>query len=117
MRLLVDEDSQAWTLVRLLEEAGHDMLIASGAGLNSLSDREVLARAATEERVLLTRNCGDFFALHEEEPAHSGVLAVYQDADPLKSMSYTEIVCAIGNVESSGMAVSGEFFSLNAWSW
>lgn len=56
LRLLVDEDSQARTLVRLLVEAGHDVLTAEVAGLNSLDDAEVLARAIHEQRTLLTRN-------------------------------------------------------------
>lgn len=117
MRLLVDEDTQARTLVRLLHEVGHDVLTAEAAALSSLDDREVLARAISEHRALLTRNCGDFLQLHGELPEHSGILAVYQDADPLKSMTYAEIVRAIGNVASSGAMVEGELIVLNAWRW
>ncbi|MBI4700561.1 MAG: DUF5615 family PIN-like protein [Deltaproteobacteria bacterium] len=117
MRLLVDEDSQARTLVRLLREAGHDVLTADAAGLSSLDDREVLARAIGERRTLLTRNCGDFLALHDELRDHPGVLAVYQDADPSKSMSYAEIVRAIGNVASAGVVLDRQLIVLNAWRW
>jgi len=42
LRLLVDEDSQAHTLVRMLVEAGHDVLTAADAGLNAHSDADVL---------------------------------------------------------------------------
>jgi predicted nuclease of predicted toxin-antitoxin system len=117
LRLLVDEDSQAKTLVRLLRAAGHDVLTAEDAGLNSLADSEVLARAVTEVRALLTRNCGDFLALHEGHPDHRGILAVYQDTNPAANPAYADIVRAIGNVEGSGVALDGAFIVLNAWRW
>ena len=117
MRLLIDEDSQAKTLVRLLVDTGHDVLTAEAAGLNSLADREVLTRAISEGRVLLTRNCGDFLALHAKLLDHAGILAVYQDADLSKNMSYSEIVRAISNVESSRMPLDHQFIVLNAWRW
>lgn len=115
MRLLVDEDSQARTLVRLLLEAGHDVLTADKAGLNSMADVEVLRLAIRESRVLLTRNCGDFLALNAENRDHCGILAVYQDADPRKNMTYAEVVRAVANVEAAGMSLVGEFVALNAW--
>lgn len=117
MRLLVDEDTQARSLIRLLREARHDVLTAEAAGLDSLADSEVLAHAVRERRVLLTRNCGDFLARHGKWPAHSGIMAIYQDADPVKNMSYQDIVDAVANVELSGMSVDGEFVVLNAWRW
>lgn len=117
MRLLVDEDTQAKTLVRLLVEAGHDVLTVEAVGMNGQPDALVLERAAREARTLLTRNCGDFLALHAANPAHAGVLAVYQDGDPTRCMSYREIVSAIANVENSGVDPSGEFIALNAWRW
>lgn len=117
MRLLVDEDSQARTLVRLLVEAGHDVLTAEAAGLNSLEDAEVLARAIHERRALLTRNCSDFSELHRGHREHAGILAIYQDADTAKNMSYVEIVRSIGNLQESGVKVDGELIALNAWHW
>lgn len=117
MRLLVDEDTQAKTLVRLLREAGHDVLTAEAAGLNSMADAEVLRRANQEQRVLLTRNCADFRALHDAIPDHFGILAVYQDADPAKNPSYADIVRALANLSSSGVSVSGAFIVVNAWRW
>ncbi len=117
MRLLVDEDSQAKTLVRLLGEAGHDVLTAEAAGLKSLADGEVLGHALKAGRVLLTRNCGDFLSLNAEVRDHHGILAVDQEAEPSKNMTYGEIVRAIGNVDTSNLPLSGEFIVLNAWRW
>lgn len=117
MRLLVDEDSQARTLVQLLRAGGHDVLTAREAGLSSLADREVLARATAERRVVLTRNCGDFLSLHTQSPGHCGILAVYEDADPSKNMTWTQIARSLANVESAGVTVVGMFLVVNAWCW
>ena len=132
MRLLIDEDSQARTLVRRLQEAGHDVLTAEAAGLNSRVDAQVLQRAVlqrageeraveeravAERRILLTRNCGDFLALHRENAAHPGILAVHQDADPSKDMSYADIVQSIANLVAARVPIAGEFVVLNAWNW
>ena len=103
--------------MRLLREAGHDVLTAEAAGLNSMADAEVLAVAIREGRVLLTRNCADFLALHEATDNHPGILAVYQDSDPSKNMRYADIARAIANVEASGLPLAGEFIVLNAWRW
>jgi hypothetical protein len=115
LRLLVDEDAQAHALVRLLRDAGHDVATVAELGLNGAPDDAVLARAALDARVLLTRNCGDFLLLHEASPAHSGVLAVYQDDDPGKDMSYEDIAGAVGRFEAGTLPADGQFVALNAW--
>ena len=117
LRLLVDEDSQARLLVAALRAAGHDVRTAAEAGLNSLNDAEVLRRARAEKRALLTHNCDDFRALHEAEPDHPGILAVYQHRDPARNMSYAAIVRALRNIEASGWNVTGQFMILNAWNY
>lgn len=117
MRLLVDEDSAAKTLVRLLHDAGHDVLTADEAGLTSMADAEVLSRAVDDGRVLLTRNCGDFLALSTRVHGHPGILAVYQDADCSRDMGYADIVRAIGNLERAGVSLDEAFIVLNAWRW
>jgi predicted nuclease of predicted toxin-antitoxin system len=117
LRLLVDEDTQAKTLVRLLRDAGHDVVTVEMSGLTSVADSGVLSYAIRESRVLLTRNCGDFLALSRVVGSHAGILAIYQDADPSKNMSYTDIVRAIRNLEESEVLIEGEFVVLNAWRW
>ena len=94
MRLLLDEDSQGRGRVRLLREAGHDVLAVSEAGLLSHSDAEVFTHAKQEGRALVTRNIRDFFALHKADSGHSGILAEHQDCDPEKNMSDTIFVRA-----------------------
>jgi len=117
LRLLVDEDTEAKTLVRLLREAGHDVLTVLEAGLSGHLDPEVLARGTGEDRVVLTRNCGDFAALHAANPAHAGIIGIYQDADPLKTMNYGQVVAAIANFVATSAEAKGQFIPLNAWRW
>ncbi|MEX0270220.1 DUF5615 family PIN-like protein [Leptolyngbyaceae cyanobacterium UHCC 1019] len=95
LRLLLDEDSQAKYLLNLLRLAGHDVITVNEAGLEGQVDSEVLNYAIQDRRSLLTRNCNDFRELHEINPNHSGVLAVYQDADLAKNMSYQAIAPVI----------------------
>lgn len=117
LKLLVDEDSQSRRLVRLLREAGHDVLTANEAGLQGAVDPAVLERAWAEDRILLTSNVHDFRLLHEENLDHRSILAICHDSDPAKDMSHAEIVAAIGNLEAAGIDLAGSFHVLNAWRW
>lgn len=113
--LLLDEDTQAKQLILLLKEAGHDVQTVGEAGLNDQSDTAVLDCARKEGRIVLTRNCGDFQALHRAGPAHPGILGVFQYNNPEKDLRYADIVQAIANLEASGWAFGGEFVVLNQW--
>lgn len=113
LRLLLDEDSQAKYLVSLLRSAGHDVITVNEAGLKGQVDSEVLNYAIQKRRSLLTRNCNDFQELHEINPNHPGILAVYQDADPAKNMSYQAIVQALSNLEMAGSQSNNQFVALN----
>jgi uncharacterized protein with PIN domain len=117
LRLLVDEDTQARWLVNLLRSAGHDVLTVPEANLAAELDSTVLEYARRENRILLTHNCEDFLALHHSRPQHAGILAIYQDRDPAKNMSYAAVVRAAANLEASGMELTGQFVVLNAWSF
>lgn len=101
LNLLLDEDSQAKYLVKLLQAAGHNVLTVNKAGISGQPDPDVLTFAQQNQRILLTRNCNAFLLLHEINPNHWGVLAVYHDADFSKNMSYQDIVRAIANLEAA----------------
>lgn len=79
------------------------------------SDSIVLDYARQNERVLLTRNCDDFQNLHQANPVHPGVLAIYQNADAARNMSYQAIVQAITNLEAARFLLSNQFVVLNQW--
>jgi predicted nuclease of predicted toxin-antitoxin system len=107
LRLLIDEDTQSAFLVRLLREAGHDVLTVNEAGLNGKIDPIILDRAREEDRILLTQNCNDFKELHQLDNDHPGILAVYNDDDRSKNMSFKEIVRALANLETAAFALPG----------
>ncbi len=115
LTLLLDEDSQAKFLVRLLEASGHNVLTVNGAEISGSSDSDVLDYARQHNRILLTRNCDDFQSLHQSNSNHSGILAVYQGAEPAKNMSYQDIVKAISNLESANLPLHSQFVVLNQW--
>jgi hypothetical protein len=75
--------------------------------------------AAAHRLTLITKNPADFKALHDLNPRHFGILAIYQDNDPSRDMSAAEIVRAIANLEqaaqSGGDPIQGMFHNLNLW--
>ncbi len=115
--MLLDEDSQAKYLVNLLQVAGHDVMTVNTANLMHCPDLLVLDFARQNDRVLLTRNCDDFQELHQINSVHSGILAVYQDAEMSKNMNYQQIVKAIANLESIEYALENQFIILNQWNY
>ena len=115
MRLLLDEDTQARRLVLLLRGEGHDILTLGETGQVGASDPEVMRIAVATDRVLLTRNCADYLALHRGLGDHPAILCVFQDADPTKSMSWHDIARALKNLETAAVPLQGQFMALNAW--
>ena len=87
LRLLLDEDSQARRLIELLGARGHEVATVGESNQGGAPDSAVLNIAAGMGRVLLTRNCADYLALHEHGAIHCGILCVYQDSNPAKAMS------------------------------
>ena len=73
--------------------------------------------ARQHKRVIITRNCDDFLELHQVNQIHAGILAVYQNSDVLKNMSYQSISKAIANLELSGYNPENQFVILNQWNW
>lgn len=116
LRLFIDEDSQAKRLVSLLRQAGHNVVTVNEAGLMGQSDPVVLNYASNTNRILLTFNCRDFQTLHLTLE-HSGILAVYRDADSSKDMSFKAIVGAIANLEAASFPLANQFVSVNQWNY
>jgi predicted nuclease of predicted toxin-antitoxin system len=117
LRLLIDEDSQAKYLVNLLRNAGHDVITVNEADLMGKSDSIVLKYAISHGRILLTRNCEDFLNLHTVNPNHPGILAVYQNSEASKFMSYLSIVKSISNLEALNYMITNQFIPLNQWNF
>ncbi len=104
-------------LVEMLRADGHDILTIGEVGVTGILDSSVMELARVQQRILLTRNCDDFLTIHQENAEHSGILAIYQDTDPMKNMSYAAIVKAINNLENTGLSLQGQFLVLNQYYW
>ena len=115
LTLLLDEDSQAKYLINLLQAAGHDILTVNVLGIAGISDAKVLDYCRQLNRILLTRNCNDFHVLHQINSLHPGILAIYQDSEIGKNMSYQSIVKAINNIEIAEVDIKNQFIILNQW--
>ena len=91
------------------------MLSVGELGCNGLPDAQVFAQAQSQERALLTHNVADFLALAQQAGGHAGVLAIFRDGNPRNTMSYEQIVRALGALEAAGLPMQGQFHILNHW--
>jgi predicted nuclease of predicted toxin-antitoxin system len=119
LNLYLDDCSNSDLLADLLRQAGHSVVRPADSGLEGADDDVHFAHAAASNLTIITKNPSDFQHLHDLNPNHSGILAVYQDNDSTRDMSDAEIVKAIQNLEaasqSGGEPVKGKFHSLNDW--
>jgi uncharacterized protein YejL (UPF0352 family) len=51
--------------------------------------------------------------LHQTNSVHLGILAVYQDMDTAKNMSYLVIANAVDNLVATNLELAGQFIVLN----
>lgn len=65
MRLYLDDDSTSAVFVRLLQNAGHLVLLPVAFRLSGAKDPEHLRRAMREQAGLLSHNYHDFELLHD----------------------------------------------------
>jgi len=119
LALYLDDCAFSHRLRQLLRQAGHDVETPADVDppLTGANDPVHFAHARATGRIILTLNPRDFKKLHDQSPDHPGVLAVHQDNDPTKDMSYKEIVQTIANLENSVPTLEGGFWSLNAYRW
>lgn len=117
LRLLIDEDSLAKVLVKMLRKAGHDVVTVNEIGLNGKLDSVVLVSAKQDNRIVLTHNCRDFEALHEANRDHAGILGIYENQDFSKDMTRQQVVKAIANLEAAQIPLAGQFVNLNQWNY
>jgi len=80
MLLYADEDFE-YPVVEFLRHLGHDVLTAQEDGRTSSPDHDILARAHSLGRAVLTNNRRDFERLHRRGAAHSGILSATRDSD------------------------------------
>jgi predicted nuclease of predicted toxin-antitoxin system len=121
LNLYLDDCSNSNLLADLLQQAGHRVVCPTEAGveLEGQNDQADFQYAIANGLTIITKNPADFQTLHELEPHHFGILAVYQDNDPARDMSAADMVKAIRNFEEAGEhggpAIHGEFHTLKEW--
>ena len=109
---------EVWESPSVLRRRGcQDVLTINKIGLTGCTDDVVLDYAIQENRILLTHNCDDFEELHQANPSHSGILAVYRNANRFKNMDFKAIINAIANLETANVPLANQFISLNHWNY
>jgi hypothetical protein len=82
MLLYADEDFP-FPAVEELRRLGHDVLTAQEDGRTATPDPDVLARAHSLGRAVLTYNRRHYERLHRQGDEHSGILSATQDTNHL----------------------------------
>jgi predicted nuclease of predicted toxin-antitoxin system len=78
MLLYADEDFP-FPVVEELRRLGHDVLTTQEDGWNASEDADILARAHSLGRVVVTHYRSDFERLHRQGAAHSGIVSATHD--------------------------------------
>ena len=119
MRVYLDDDLDSNALIGLLRLAGHGVVSPRFVETRGIADRDHLLYAASNELVLLTANPRDFITLHNQwqsqQQVHSGILIVYRENDPGRSLNFRQIVEAVTNLEQSGLTIPNQVYNLNFW--
>lgn len=102
MRLLLDTQLSPRHIGVPLTRSGHDVLsLASDPALGVLDDPDVLDLAATERRILITRNARDFAPLLREwaelDGHHAGCILIWT----LQTHEFRAIVTEVGSLIQS----------------
>ena len=117
--LYLDDDSVHSVLVRLLQNAGHDLRIPANLGLTGREDPVHFRFAIRENRVLLTSNYKDFHWLHElileAKGHHPGIFVVRKDNNPKRDLTSVGIVRAIAKLETANQPIIDQYTVLNQW--
>jgi len=95
MALYADENFPL-RVVEELRRLGHDVLTAfeDGRANQSITDRDLLARATEISRALLTLNRLDFKRLHRQMPDHAGIVICTEDPDRLGQAQRVAVLIA-----------------------
>ena len=119
LRIYLDDCAFSYRLRQLLIDTGHQVQVPADVvpPLTGLDDALHFAHAQVTSQLILTYHPADFQDLHQTNPKHPGILAVYQDNDLSRDMTYRDIVRAIANLESLNILLADEFWILNAYQW
>ncbi len=96
MRLLLDANLSPRGIASKLRESGHDVLaLAEDATFEGLPDPQVLELAASQQRILITRNSRDFAPLArqwaQDGRSHAGIILIWT----LDHSQFAEIITGV----------------------
>ena len=114
LRLYLDDCVDSKRLYTVLSEQGHNVARPRDADLAGARDTDHFSYAREQGLILITSNPRDFEPLHEQQPQHSGIFAIYQDNNA-RDMRPEDIAQAVQNIVDAGVPVSGQFIVLNHW--
>ena len=118
LHLYLDDCANSDLLALALRQAGRTVVRPGDVGTAWKADLVHFRYAQQHSLVLVTKNPGDFLALHRQDQNHGGIFAIYQDNNVSKDMTDADVVAAIANIEDAvqhGYQIAGEFHNLNAW--
>jgi hypothetical protein len=119
MDLNLDDDCAKPVLVRLLQNAGHDVRTPAAVGRAGGHDAVHLQHAIRENRDFLRANRKDFPHLRdliiEAKGHHPGILLVRYDNDPNRDLDFGGIVRAISKLIRAGVPIADTLIILNHW--
>jgi len=119
MRIYLDDDLDSNRLIGLLKSEGHAEVSPREVGMRGATDLKHLQYASRNGLVLLTANVSDFLALHREwikaKLAHSGILVVYRENNPVKDLTVGQISKAVTEIERADLPLLGALYNLNSW--
>jgi hypothetical protein len=81
MALLYADENFDYPVVELLRRLGHDVLTAQEDGRRATPDPDILDRAHSLGRSVLTYNRRHFERLHKQGADHSGIVSIKHDSD------------------------------------
>ena len=117
VRLYLDDCVSSKRLRQMLVSAGYEVRTPADAGLIGYDDVAHFQYAVEHQLAVVTKDADDFERLHREYPSHHGVLAVCEEAERSKNLSYADIVRAIQNLVNADVPLEGRFYVLNHWRW
>src|SRR5262245_17031338 len=79
--LLYADENFPLAVVELLRRFGHDVVTAQEDGRRATPDPDILARAHSLRRAVLTHNRRHFERLHRQGDPHSGIVSTTLDDD------------------------------------
>jgi predicted nuclease of predicted toxin-antitoxin system len=99
VKLLLDENLSASIVEALCSEDGVDACHVRDRGMLGVKDADVLDKAFSEDRVLVTANVDDFVKLARKRELHAGIILI-EDGSLYRDEQLAVIRAAVAAIQS-----------------